>query len=406
MKSGFLSEHDIYRIIRDLFRYGSENSQRILPLNADFTDSEWAVDSIEMMSLAATVNEMFHLYKTGLEDNLLRFKRLDKWVEIVSFSWRGHSDEITFRTSGSTKVPQPCTHSLSTLIQEAEELSELFSDRKRILSMVPCHHIYGFLFTVLLPRQMGIEVMDARDAGIGKLASELRSGDLIISFPLHWSYLEQSLTSWPPGVCGVSSSGPINKRLIRALQEKGIDKIFEVYGSSETAGIGFRHDPDAPFTLFSYWHNSDNPSVEKPEIIRTLPDGQSGAETLLPDLLQWETSRTFRLLTRLDGAVQVGGTNVYPEKISEKIRRHPLVADCRVRLMEETEIPRLKAFIVPIQKSDPRHTRNALNQWITQNFSPAERPVHLTFGKNLPQSQMGKVADWHVDFAKNSHELN
>ena len=88
--------------------------------------------------------------KTGLEDNLLRFRSLDKWTEVVSASWQRHPETITFRTSGTMSSSKACTHDSETLVQEAEELAEIFAGSRRIISMVPAHHIYGFLFTVLV----------------------------------------------------------------------------------------------------------------------------------------------------------------------------------------------------------------------------------------------------------------
>jgi long-chain acyl-CoA synthetase len=63
--------------------------------------------------------------------------------------WDG---ELTFRTSGSTGEPKRCVHALAPAAQETAALAALFPGRRRCCWRVPAHHIYGFLFTVLLPR--------------------------------------------------------------------------------------------------------------------------------------------------------------------------------------------------------------------------------------------------------------
>jgi len=402
MKTFFFSEMQIFRILNDLLRgelnriRGSQSRIPVFSADAVFTDAPWTMDSIEIMEMTAAVNEFFHLYKTGLEDNLLRYKNMPQWINVISRSWQEHPEEITFRTSGSTGEPKQCTHSMDALMQEAEELSRIFAGRKRMISFVPAHHIYGFLFTVVLPVQMKMEVRDGRDMGIGILSRTLEPGDIMVSFPLQWTYLERSLPCWPENVHGVSSTGPIRPDLILRLQQKGLERFTEIYGSSGHGGMGFRHHFADPFRVFSYFQRDKTSANRESVLIRTLADGNV-KKICADDLLKWESERDFYILGRGDGAVQVAGINVYPEKVAEVLRKHPLVADCAVRLMHKAANPRLKAFIVPAQEMETDSLSRYINAWIQQNFSAPERPVHLRFGKEMPQNDMGKAADWETD---------
>jgi acyl-coenzyme A synthetase/AMP-(fatty) acid ligase len=82
------------------------------------------------------------------------------------------------------------------------------------------------------------------------------------------------------------------------------------------------------------------------------PDGaqtvlhRSGRAVTLMDAVAREGDRRFTLAGRRDGAVQIGGHNVHPARIAERLRTHPLVADAVVRPMRPDEGTRLKAFIV------------------------------------------------------------
>ena len=105
------------------------------------------------------------------------------WLAAAAAGLENGSDEICFRTSGSSGAPKTCRHSLAGLWQEAAELAALFPGTRRIVGLVPSHHIYGFLFTVLLPRALGLEpeaFVDLRGSSPGAVARQLRTGDLVV----------------------------------------------------------------------------------------------------------------------------------------------------------------------------------------------------------------------------------
>lgn len=130
-------------------------------------DSDIGADSLELLSLGSTLTEALHLHESGIEDNLLVRRSIGEWMHIVSESLAVYSAALTFHTSGSTGVPKACRHTLADLLEETAELAILCGpDRRRILVAVPGHHIYGFLFAVLLPQALGLStdaVIDVRN---------------------------------------------------------------------------------------------------------------------------------------------------------------------------------------------------------------------------------------------------
>ncbi len=72
---------------------------------------------------------------------------------------KGQPETLTFFTSGSTGNPVPATSNFTDLVQEIHALTDIFPARKRIISFVPRHHIYGFLFSILLPKALNIPVI-------------------------------------------------------------------------------------------------------------------------------------------------------------------------------------------------------------------------------------------------------
>lgn len=390
-----------------------------LPWRADLDFvRDLGADSLELMGLGTTLAEALHLQPGDVDERLLARPCLADWIDSARAGLDActHADAeggrlaLTFRTSGSSGSPKRCTHALSALVQEVAALAPLAPGRRRILSAVPSHHIYGFLFTVLLPRCLGgfrafdgagaveaasrpapLDVVDVRQAGPAALAGLLRPGDLVVAHPLWWQVAARLVPAFPNDVVGVTSTAPCPDGLADSLAGAGL-RLLQVYGSSETAGVGWRDRARTPFALLPYWSRTDDPA----SLARTLPDG-----TLRPyplqDRLDWSGATHFQPAGRIDDAVQVGGTNVFPAYVADVLAQHPRVRDAAVRLMRPDEGHRLKAYIVAASGADVDALRTELPAWAAQRLTAPERPVAWTFGPRLPRQASGKLADWIID---------
>ncbi|HEY8360691.1 MAG TPA: AMP-binding protein [Ramlibacter sp.] len=355
-------------------------------------DADLGVDSLELLALAGAFAQSLHLHESGVEDWLLARRRLADWIEIARAGLEHFEDSLTFRTSGSTGTPKPCVHSLATLRQETRQLAALFPARSRVLCAVPAHHIYGFLFTVLLPRTLGLPddaVVDVRGSVPASLARIARAGDLVVGHPDFWSAAGQGNQPLPPDVIGVTSTAPCPDGVSAAMERAGLSRLFQIYGSSETAGIGWRSSQRDPYALFPHWSFASDEDA----LVRRLPDG-SLQPASSPDALQRIGERHFRVGPRHDDAVQVGGTNVFPAQVRDVLLAHPMVEDAAVRLMRPEEGGRLKAFVVP--KRETEGLQVELQKWIATRLPTAARPKAITLGNALPTSDAGKLADWPV----------
>ena len=65
---------------------------------------------------------------------------------------------------------------------------------------------------------------------------------------MRWE-LAAPLCQWPEDVTGVTSTGPIAAATITALRQRGLARMVEVYGSSETGGVAWRDNPADPLQL-------------------------------------------------------------------------------------------------------------------------------------------------------------
>lgn len=351
-------------------------------------DTGLALDSLERMNCAAALNEFFHLSEFGAEDYLLAAETLGDWVYIVALSIASGAAQLTFRTSGSTGAAKSCTHALDMLHAEISVWAAMFETRTHIVSLVPPQHLFGFVFTVVLAQALKRPVQDMRFASAATLKRALQKpGALLVAAPVSWQFLARSIPAFPADVHGVSSAALMPAELATQLKEQGLAALLDVYGSSETGGIGFRCAPDTPYSLLPHW------MLETSGDDASLINLKTGAETALMDVVSPGPENTFALHKRRDGAVQVGGVNVFPDYVARVVTGFPDVAQCAVRYCAERA--RLKAFVVPHNRADDHSTlEQRLRQLCAQHLNTPERPSAFMFGQALPVNALGKASDW------------
>jgi 4-coumarate--CoA ligase (photoactive yellow protein activation family) len=366
------------------------------PLQTPLGEEGLGLDSLERMSIAAALSEALHLHESGTEDLLTTHTTFGDWLQITGRALEHFDASLTFRTSGSTGQPKPCTHALADLQQETRFLASLFAGThheplRRVLAAVPAHHIYGFLFTVLLPAELGhLPVQDVRRFTVNNLPRRMAAGDLLVSHPAHWALLARHAGALPAGVVGTTSTAPCPDATAQALANRGLQRLVQVYGSSETAGIAWRDSPTAAYELMDHWTRAEGADHE---LLRL--SGDTAPRTFaLQDALTWHSQRHFSVAGRLDHAVQVGGINVFPSRVRDVLLEHPEVADAAVRLMAVHDSTRLKAYVVPKPDADTADLTQRLDTWLAPRLSAVERPRAFALGAELPRNAQGKLVDW------------
>lgn len=349
------------------------------------------LDSIETFNAGARVNQFFRLFETGIEDYLLVQPRMGDWVDIVLQARSLCHEALTFTTAGSMGEPKRCTHKLHSLSLDADFIARELSV-KRVVSLVPPHHIYGFLYTVWMPLLADLEVVDARKMSPSALRRELRSTDLLVGTPFVLTNINRMIPEGISGAQALSStaalSGPTHKNLVAA----GFGQVTEIYGSSETLGIGWRRDPDEPFSLFPWWSWTDD--------IQVLESHETQCTVRLRDHVSVESphAREFRVHGRCDDAVQVAGNNIHIGVVEQLLNDTPGVLESRVRLDRSVEsaVSRLKAFVVPDGSLAEKGLLECLRRKCREELPEHARPVSWTFGYCLPVNAMGKAIDWPI----------
>jgi long-chain acyl-CoA synthetase len=346
-------------------------------------------DSLEVVGLAAATNEMFHLFEVNSDIEVVSAKSFGDWLDVIEAAWQAGVVHITFRTSGSTGTPKRCTHPFSHLQTEVRYLADIFPTQGRMVALALAHHIYGFILTAMLPDHLGLDVVSDERTSRPGLPLGLRNGDLVVGIPEHWHFLNRTLATWPKGIHGVVSTAFCPRKLIGSLIEGGLHKMTEIYGATETSGIGTRVWPEETYRLMEHWHPANSSDSQETYLIHS-----SGMRVQLMDRVHFREDGCFVLAGRLDGSVQVGGTNVYPARIAALLISRPGVRDAAVRLMRPEEGTRLKAFIVPDSETFQDIVHHELEDWIETHLTAVERPKSLSFGPALPTDLLGNALDW------------
>lgn len=365
-------------------------SARITPQNleGDFLDPKHSLnlDSLELFQIATQVALFFQLHETDSEMKLLEDVSVSHWITTIQQSRNLNNSSLTFQTSGSTGQPKLITHSLALLSREAELWASYLDKTETLFRTVPTHHIYGFIFTILLPQKFGLTCQDARQTLAHSLFTKAPKNSLIITLPEWIQAFNQSGMQAGPNITAITSTAPCPTEWQSALIESGIAKIGHIYGSSETRGIGVRWDKEDTFELLPFIKKSSH------DALKYITENKEEIALDVQDNLSFCDENHFTIAGRKDNLIQVGGYNISPQAIKEKLRACSHIKDAEIRPFDSPTGTRLKAFIVP---QESRHIRKEeIQAFIQSNLRTEERPVDLAFGDEVPTNTMGKPTDW------------
>ena len=361
----------------------------------DWSPGGLALDSLARMQLATAAAVWCNAYDAGFEDLFLAKRNTPDWAEAMRRARSAGASGFTFSTSGSTGQRQHIRHDQNSLMDEARSWAQFLGASalsvSRVVTLVPCHHLYGFIWGVLVPKALGVPVIDASHESL----PELLAGDLLVAVPDQWQWLAGSTRAGPASVQGVSSTAPmpglLHKRLV-AVEPAApalLARLLQIYGSTQTGGIAWRDSPDKPYTL------APNLSRGAGDTIELQLSGGAQVQLDLQDELQWTGAHEFQLLRRTDCCVQVGGHNVSTAWVREQLLAHPAVQDASVRLDTATSLARLKAFVVLKAPEDPSQ-QDSLQEWMTHNLPWYANFTSICYGAEIPRNALGKHSDWPV----------
>ena len=296
----------------------------------------------------------------------------------------------TLYTSGSTGEHKRCPKAARELLGEAASHVESFGIQpgEIFAATVPGHHIYGLIWSVLVPLLSG-GVLD-RQTTLFPDAVAAHARDIgatyLVSVPAHLRSLAE-LDAMPPLKRITSSSAPLPPETALKLKEKFGLKITEIFGSSETGGIAFREEPGAPHRPLAGVKVTCDADGR---LLLDSPFLPPGTQRPLPcdDRIELLPDGRFLLKGRLDGVVKIGGKRVALAEVERHLLNTKGVRDaaCLAETVDSGRGAELWAAVAApgLTKDD---IRDSLRKWL----DPVALPRRIQFVDTLPREENGKL---------------
>jgi long-chain acyl-CoA synthetase len=329
-------------------------------LNRDDAD----IDSIELVDLASSVYLLSDAENSGVLDDAKLGRSYQEWLAFLQIAF-ARTEAMHFFSSGSSGERTLRAHQLEALRAEVSAMLERFptiEQAQRIVLCVPSHHIYGFLFGILLPCALNCPVVRLDNPAAAELRSVLKEGDVCVAMPRQLD----ALSSIPRALCFLSAGAKLPDSIYAKF---GASLLIDIYGSTETAGIGVRSEA-GPFTLLPRFQRADTTSS-------TLLDSYHNMRMVLaPDALNFIVGSVFEVRDRLDRVVQVSGVNVALARIEAAIGAYVTNVRAQVFLQGKAPNARIVARVSGIEAAEI----SSLQQYLRGKLSAAEMPVAFEFG--------------------------
>jgi acyl-coenzyme A synthetase/AMP-(fatty) acid ligase len=303
-------------------------------------------------------------------------------------------DFVYFFTGGSTAAPKIWPKTPRNLFSEAFYHSRKWgiSSDDVILATVPPHHIYGFLFTVLIPFVSSASVVQE----VLTFPEEIRKAmaryapTLLVSVPVHYKMFQKSPISGHSPRLAFSSAGMLEEEDAACFYRQTGTRVMEIYGSTETGGIAsrdrvFGDAVFAPFEPLDWKILQDQLVVRSPFISPTCArDAEGFFQT--GDRASAAAEQGFVLLGRADGVIKVGGTRIDTGEVQDKLRRIPGVDDAVVLAvpLENGRGNEIRALVQA--RTDIRTLREAAKGVL----EPLAVPRKMRLVERIPTTSTGK----------------
>ena len=302
---------------------------------------------------------------------------------------------LSLFTGGSTGKPKVWSKTPRNLLAEAFYLRDKYdiTSRDLLASSVPPHHIYGLLFSVLLPLLAHARVLPEVFAFPQEIISTVnrQKVTVLISVPVHYRSLKVENLSLPSLRMAFSSSGVLNRADAAFFLKKTGLGITEIYGSTETGGIASRNMTENTESWLAAdvvsWRLSGKRLAVKSDFVSGEMERDMDGFCVTGDEVQPDKNNRFMLLGRADGIVKVAGKRVDLLEVQNKIQTLPLVRDVVViGLPAEKGRENIIAALVACDL-----TESQLRKMMLEKLEPYAMPRRIKIVPHITRTATGKT---------------
>ncbi|MEM0515874.1 AMP-binding protein [Pseudoalteromonas sp. YIC-827] len=348
-----------------------------------------------------------HLYAGDLQGNCPpAFTSVDALSPDLALAddlhWPGmirDAGRLVFFTSGSSGPAKAIYKSWDAINLELQTLEQSFKGTEQqslsFIAMVSHQHIYGLLFKLLWPMRYGHFFEASSYQYPEHLAKRLSENQrwLVVASPAQLSRLvdDNVLVAKRAQIERIfSSGGPLADADAITLAEQFRQGVVQVYGSTETGGIGYRSvlstaaTPWQPFAGISLRTDEGRLVLQSPLIDEPI--------RLLDDKGQVLDDGRFLLLGRADRTVKVAEKRVDLVGMEARLRQHPLVRACALLQLPTGRLGALVALSTDAKEQVPsKEVTVQLKVWLGQEFEAVCVPRKWRYFEQLPYNSQGKL---------------
>jgi acyl-coenzyme A synthetase/AMP-(fatty) acid ligase/uncharacterized membrane protein/3-hydroxymyristoyl/3-hydroxydecanoyl-(acyl carrier protein) dehydratase len=309
--------------------------------------------------------------------------------------------EMVMYTSGTTGEPKAVYKLFLQFENELFELVKVFGNdwvNRKVYSTVNHHHIYGLLFTALLPIATGLPFRRHRIDFPTELANFAGDAAVIASSPAFLKRLSAETDKaiafkCPPII--YSSGGPLPEDVARKACELTGFWTMEIYGSTETGGIAYRQSKNGP--------------VWKPFEVCKMSVAENGCLNIKSsyileadgfttgDLVELYDDGRFLLKGRSDSIVKIEEKRISLPEVENRLKQTGLVQDVRVVPMVGKR-QYLAAAIVLNEAGREKFAgaskltiNNYFHDYLLKFIENTVSPKKWRYLEELPQNTEGKI---------------
>ena len=313
---------------------------------------------------------------------------------------------IDIYTSGSTGEPKQVSKTLAQFEVELDVLESLWGamlGRAGVVSSVPHQHFYGLLFRLFWPLHAG-RAFDAitcsqPDTLLARLAFFGQHGaPALVASPALLSRLPEliALNSLQPVPCIIfSSGGPLPAAAAAAFQRALGWAPTEVFGSTETGGVGWRRQE-----VDEFWTPMPGLQVGRFEdgaLSLRSPYLSDMSPWRMDDAVELRADGRFRLCGRLDRVVKIEEKRLSLPDMETRLLAHPWVSGAAVLALSGRR--QSVAVVATLTEQGQRVLEqqgrpavvHALEQQLAPHFDAVLLPRHWRFPERMPMNERGKI---------------
>ena len=309
--------------------------------------------------------------------------------------------EMVMYTSGTTGEPKAVYKRFLQFENELFELVKVFGNdwvNRKVYSTVNHHHIYGLLFTALLPIATGLPFRRHRIDFPTELANIAGEAAVIASSPAFLKRLSAETDKpiefkCPPII--YSSGGPLPEEVARRACELTGFWTMEIYGSTETGGIAYRQSKNGPvWTPFEVCKMSvaENGCLNIKSSYILEPEGFTTG-----DLVDLYDDGRFLLKGRSDSIVKIEEKRISLPEVEMRLKQTGLVQDVRVVPMVGKRQYLAAAIVLnevgrtKFAGSPKLAINNYFHDYLLKFIENTVSPKKWRYLEELPQNTEGKI---------------